>query len=299
LSGEKRRGIIQTIKALITLCKPKIVLMCLIVGLSGMILASRDIQASAMQMALAMIALLLDVAAANSLNMFLERNSDKKMERTKNRPLPSEKLNPMTALIFGSILGTLSLVILFFYVNNVTFVLGIIALITYVMVYTPLKYKTPYALYIGAVPGAMPVLMGYTAVSNQIDLIGFILFSVLFFWQIPHFLSIAIVRKNEYKAAGIKAFSLYLEEKYISIQMIIFSVFMMISSLLIGYAKIAGNIYLIMSSIIGLWFIFAIIQGVKNKDYKNMGSIVYTRSIVYLPLLIASVSVDILISKYI
>jgi len=290
---KKERSIIQTLKALITLCKPKIVLMCLVVGLSGMILANRDNQATGMQMVLAMIALLLDVAAANSLNMFLERNSDKKMPRTKNRPLPAEKLTPVTALIFGSVLGTLSLGILFFYVNNVTFILGFIALAAYVMVYTPLKYKTPYALYIGAVPGAMPVLMGYTAVSNKIDITGLILFSVLFFWQIPHFLSIAIVRKNEYKAAGIKAFSLYLEEKYISIQMIIFTIFMLVSSLMLVFVKITGTVYLILSLLIGIWFLFSIFTGMRNKEYKAMGRLVYLRSIVYLPLIILAGYIDI------
>ena len=144
------------------------------------------------------------VAAANTLNQHAERESDRLMERTRLRPLPDLRMAPRAALVFGIILTVLSLALLAACVNMLTAALGLLALVIYLAIYTPLKRRTPAALLIGAVPGAMPVLMGWTSATNHLDASGLALFGILFMWQIPHFIAISVYRQAEYEAAGLR-----------------------------------------------------------------------------------------------
>ncbi len=144
------------------------------------------------------------VASANALNMYLEYDVDAHMERTRNRPLPSGRLSREVALGFGHILGIAGLSVMAFYVNGVTFLLAAFALVTYVAIYTPLKAKSSVALYVGAVPGAMPPVLGYTGLHGSLDSAAVALFAIMFVWQIPHFLAITVFRRDEYARAGLK-----------------------------------------------------------------------------------------------
>jgi protoheme IX farnesyltransferase len=147
------------------------------------------------------------VSAANALNQYLERDIDGFMERTRDRPLPAHRLDARVALGFGLALAALSVPLLWLAGGWMTGVLALIALGSYVAVYTPMKQWTPLALFVGAVPGAIPPLIGWTTVTARPGAGGLALFAILFFWQIPHFMAIALYRKADYARAGLKVFS--------------------------------------------------------------------------------------------
>ena len=185
----------------VALVKPNIMVMALLTAAGAMSLAPGTVAVGRALVLLAGTALI--VGAANTLNMWLERDVDCLMSRTKNRPLPDHRLQPNTALVSGAIQGAIALPVLALS-GIVPAALGLVALLLYVGVYTPMKQRTHWATWIGAIPGAMPALMGWTAATGRIDLPGLAVFGVLFFWQIPHTHAIAIYRQRDYDAAGMK-----------------------------------------------------------------------------------------------
>jgi protoheme IX farnesyltransferase len=190
------------VKDLLALTKPRIAVMAVFVAAAASMLAPGLHERSTIALALLGIALL--VGAANALNQYLEREGDALMERTQDRPLPAGRLQPGMALAFGLVLSAAALPLLYWAVNPLTAALAVLALVNYVGFYTPLKRRTPYALHVGAMSGAMPVLMGWTAVTGKLDLPGLLLFSLFVLWQLPHFLAITLFRSNEYERAGIR-----------------------------------------------------------------------------------------------
>lgn len=148
------------------------------------------------------------VGAANSLNCYLERETDALMRRTRDRPLPAGRLDPVVALALGLLVPVFALPVLALTVGRLTAFLALLALISYVAVYTPLKRRSSLALFVGAVPGAIPPLMGWTAVTGRLDPGGLALFALLFAWQLPHFLAISLYLKEDYARGGMKVFSL-------------------------------------------------------------------------------------------
>ena len=139
---------------------------------------------------------------AGALNQYLERNYDVLMKRTERRPLPSGRLMPGTVLSFGIFLSSLGLLELTFLVNSLTGFLGVVTLTTYLFLYTPLKRISPVATTIGGIPGALPPLMGWVAARNEITFGAMVLFLILFFWQMPHFFSLAWLYRKDYSRAG-------------------------------------------------------------------------------------------------
>src|SRR5205814_9534692 len=141
-------------------------------------------------------------SAASALNQLLEREYDARMRRTQDRPLPSGRLQASSVLWIGSVSAFVGLVYLALEVNLMTSLLGAFSLLSYLFVYTPLKRVTWLNTAVGAVPGALPPLMGWTAARNEVSTEGWALFAILFFWQIPHFLAIAWIYRDEYAKAG-------------------------------------------------------------------------------------------------
>jgi protoheme IX farnesyltransferase len=148
------------------------------------------------------------VGAANALNCYAERDIDARMRRTRDRPLPAGRVEPFAALALGIIVPTFALPLLALVANPLTALLAFIALVTYVAIYTPLKQRSTLALLVGAVPGAIPPLIGWTAVTGGLDAGGLALFALLFFWQLPHFLAISIYLREDYARGGLKVFSI-------------------------------------------------------------------------------------------
>src|SRR6185369_1594667 len=150
----------------------------------------------------ALLGTALVACGASALNQWWEREHDAKMARTETRPLPASELTPTSVLAAGGILSVAGLIYLALFVNLLTSLLGAITLLSYVLVYTPLKRITTLNTAVGAIPGALPPLMGWTAARDQVSREGWALFAILFFWQLPHFLSIAWLYREEYAKAG-------------------------------------------------------------------------------------------------
>jgi len=183
------------------LAKPRITTLVVFTCASGLWLAPGRLPARTVLLTL--VGTVLIVAAANVLNMYLERDSDSLMKRTMNRPLPAGRMDPQVALRFGLVLSAVSVPLLTFAVGPLPGLLASVALVSYVLLYTPLKRYTAAALLVGAVPGAIPPLIGWTAATERLDLPGVLLFAVMFLWQVPHFLAITLFRREEYARAGL------------------------------------------------------------------------------------------------
>ena len=235
----------------------------------------------------------LTVASANSLNMVLERDVDKLMPRTATRPLPAGRMSAGYALTLGAVAGTVGLTVLYVLVNAMTAVLGAIALVGYVAVYTPLKRRTPLALVIGAVPGAMPPLMGWTAVTGTIDAPGLVLFAVLFVWQIPHFIAIAVRREQQYLRAGMKTVNVVRGTQVAKMQALAYATTLVPISLLLIPLSNLGWIYLLTSLAAGIWFWAATLQGFGQLKDQTWAKRVFGISLIYLPVWMLGLCLDI------
>jgi len=190
----------------VALAKPRLAALVLCTTAGGLWLAPghRD----GLSSSVLLVGTSLVVAAANALNNFLERDVDALMRRTRDRPLPAGRLDPSVALAMGLLLPSVALPALALLTNGLTASLAALALFTYVVVYTPLKQKSSLALLVGAVPGAIPPLMGWTAVTGRLDAGGLALFALLFCWQLPHFLAISMYLKEDYARGGLRVFAL-------------------------------------------------------------------------------------------
>jgi protoheme IX farnesyltransferase len=199
---ESKRASSVALADLVALAKPRVTALVITTTAGGLWLA--PVKVGLDVAGLAMLGTVLIVAGANALNMYIERDIDGRMDRTRDRPLPAGRLAPRVALWFGVALSVLAVPILAVGVNLTTALLAVLAHLSYVLAYTPLKQRSPAALLVGAVPGAMPPLLGWTAATGSVGWGGLVLFGILFFWQVPHFLAISIFRKDDYARAGLK-----------------------------------------------------------------------------------------------
>src|SRR5579872_358825 len=183
------------------LTKPRITAMVLITTLVGFYMGSRDtIQWIVLFHAAVGTALV--AAGASALNQYIERDLDARMQRTRNRPLPDGRLLAHEAFLFSASLAAAGTAYLLYFVNILTGALGLLTLSAYIFVYTPLKTRTTLCTLIGAVPGAIPPLMGWTAAAGRISGVSLALFAILFLWQMPHFFSIAWIFTEDYARGG-------------------------------------------------------------------------------------------------
>jgi len=274
----------------IALAKPRITLMVLITAAGGMCLAPPAI--SAAKMALMLLGTALIVSGANALNMYLEREIDKKMVRTHKRPLPAGRMSAKTALWFGVGISVLSIPILAIGVNAVTALLGVLANVSYVLAYTPLKQRSHVALFVGAVPGAIPPLMGWTAATAHCDAGGLVLFGILFFWQIPHFLAIALFRKEDYARAGLYVMPNVLGVGATKQSIISHTGALVASTLLLFPLGIAGRAYLVSAFILGCVFLGWASYGLRERAGNRWARSLFFYSIAYLVLLFVALAAD-------
>ena len=268
------------------LTKPRIAFMLVITSAAAFYLASvGSFKVGLFAHSMAAITLLAFGVA--TLNQYIERDIDTLMERTSKRPLPTGRVSAIEALIFGVLLCVIAEAYLFFAVNTLTAILGIVVIIGYVFLYTPLKTRTTVSTAIGAIPGAMPPLMGWTAAANEITLSAWFLFAFLFFWQFPHFLAIAWMYKDQYKKAGIKMLPAVEEDgKITAQQIVIFTILLVPVSLAPFFFGISGLIYLIGASLLGLWFLIASIQTARAKTVEKARKLLLV-SVIYLPIILA------------
>jgi protoheme IX farnesyltransferase len=202
------------------------------------------------------------VGSANTLNCWYERETDGLMNRTRHRPLPAGRLDPSAALALGIVGAAFAIPILSMAINPLTALLGAIAHASYVLVYTPLKKVSPWALEVGAIPGAIPPLMGWTAATGTLSLPGWFLFGILFFWQIPHFLAIAIYLEADYRRGGLKVFSVERGTATAARWLAFYTVALVAVSLLAQPLHLAGPAYTLSAALLGAGFLAFAARGV-------------------------------------
>jgi protoheme IX farnesyltransferase len=268
--------------------KPRIMVMALLTAAGAMSLAPGAVPIGVALWLIAGTALI--VGSANTLNMWLERDIDCLMSRTKNRALPQGRLEARSALVFGAIQGAAALPVLAM-VNMVTAALGLLALILYVGVYTPMKQRSHWAVWVGGVPGAMPALMGWTAATGRIELAGLAVFGVLFFWQVPHFHAIALYRQRDYEAAGLKTLPGTRGIAAAKTEIAVYLIVQVAVSLAIVPLGVAGLLYLIAASVLGAFVLVQAFAGLRAGGTKWARN-VFLASIVYLPILFAVMVLD-------
>ncbi len=279
------------LRDLVALTKPRITLMVIITTAGGIWLAPDEMSWPAILVTLFATAMV--VGSANALNCWVERESDGRMARTKNRPLPAGRLDARVALAFGIALGALSVPILTIVANPLTGLLAAIALVSYVMIYTPMKQRSPAALIVGAVPGALPPLMGWTAASGELAAPGIVLFGILFLWQMPHFLAISIFRQNEYEKAGIKVLPSTRGVPVAKRHAVLWAGALVPVSLMLVPLGIAGWLYLAVAGVAGLGFFAWSLAGLRAEAGNRWARQLFLASLVYLPLLFAALAVDV------
>ncbi len=227
-----------------------------------------------------------------ALNQWWEREADKKMVRTQNRPLPAERLKPKRALLFAIVLSAIGFAELSLGANLLTGLLGLFTLASYLFVYTPLKQRTPHATTIGAIPGAMPPLIGYAAAHGTLTAQGWALFAILFLWQFPHFYAIAWMYKDDYSKAGIKMLPVVDPSGDSTVRQILFySLALIPISLLPRYLGMSGNVYLVGALILGAIYFYSGVLVARELNRAQARRVLLT-SIVYLPVLYGLMMAD-------
>ncbi len=285
---ESRTGVGATLRnrfaAYAELTKPRIAFMLVLTAAAGFYLgASGDFPWKLFVHAMAGITLLAFGVA--TLNQYLERDSDALMVRTAGRPLPANRLGAGEAFVFGVIQCAVAEVYLYLLVNPLTALLGLTVIAGYVLLYTPLKKRTTACTAIGAVPGAMPPLMGWTSASDQIGLEAALIFAILFLWQFPHFLAIAVMYKDEYARAGIKMLpAVEASGRITARQIVIFTLLLLPISLGPFFAGLSGWPYLAVAAVLGAWFLKSSIDAARTKELAESKRLMLV-SVIYLPVL--------------
>lgn len=240
----------------------------------------------------AMLGTALLACGASALNQFLERELDAKMRRTGDRPLPSGRMSPDAVLLIGVILSVAGLADLIFFVNKLTAFLGALTLISYVFIYTPLKRVTTLNTLIGAVPGAIPPLMGWTGATGEISAAGWSLFAILFLWQLPHFMAIAWLYREDYARAGFQMLPIIDPDGRRTAAQAVCHAFGLIPvSLFPALLGVTGVVYFVGAVLLSVgFFIFAFrfSRVVSTERARQL----FIASIVYLPVLLGLLVLD-------
>jgi protoheme IX farnesyltransferase len=227
-------------------------------------------------------------AGASALNQWLECDYDAKMRRTASRPLPSGRLQPATVAIFGGACSVIGLVYLAVLVNPLTSVVGAVTSISYLFIYTPLKRVTWVNTLVGAIPGALPPLMGWTAARNELSGEGWALFAILAFWQIPHFMAIAWLYRDEYAKAGfIMLPNVDASGSRTAQQAVSNTIALLLASLCPFAFGLTGKIYLAAALLLGAGYFLCAVRFARQLTAQRARQL-FLASIIYLPLLIAA-----------
>jgi protoheme IX farnesyltransferase len=242
--------------------------------------------------ALALVMTSMAVAAANTLNCYLERATDGLMKRTRTRPLPSGTVGPGLALAQGLVLSVVSVASLTGCVNPMAGGLAALAIVSYVALYTPMKYRSPHAVVVGALPGAIPPLLGWSAVTGGIDLGGFALFAVMFVWQLPHFLAIALYLKEDYARAGIRVLPLTHGELATKACIVAYSALLLPVTLSLPHFRVAGPRYFAVAAVLGVVFLGWSLTGLRAGAGARWARGLMLASIAYLTLLFGALALD-------
>jgi protoheme IX farnesyltransferase len=270
------------VRDLLLLAKPRLSSLVIVTSAGGLALAPGEIGAP--RAILAVLATAAVVGAANALNCYLERDIDGRMRRTRDRPLPAGRIEPFVALALGVMVPAFALPILALVANPLTALLAFVALVTYVLVYTPMKQRSTLALFVGAVPGAIPPLMGWTTVTGSLDAGGLALFALLFAWQIPHFLAVSLYLREDYARGGLKVFSLVHGERATRVAIAVSTVVLVPVSLALLPLGVAGTTYGVTAAVLGAGLAALALAGL-GKEGGRWARTFFLSTLVYLTVL--------------
>jgi heme o synthase len=274
----------ERVAAYAELTKPRITFLIVLTSAAGFALGTRG-TIDYLRMVSAMIGIGLLSSGIATLNQYIERDLDALMRRTADRPLPSGKLLPWEALVFGIGLTVLAEMYLAVLVNPLSALLGLTVISGYLFGYTPLKTRTSLSTLVGAFPGAVPPLIGWTAASGELSLEAWVLFAILFLWQFPHFLAIAWMYREDYSRAGILMLPVVEANGRITGQQIVIYTLMLLPvSLLPTALGISGKAYFFGAIILGLLFLYSSVRAAFSQSRQEARRLLLA-SVIYLPLL--------------
>ena len=273
------------------LTKPEVNFLVVISTLVGFYLGARG-PLDWMRLIHTLLGTLLVASGTATLNQLIERDADALMRRTTNRPLPAGRLSAVEALAFGLLLSVAGGLYLLLAVNLLTSVLAIATLVSYLLIYTPLKKKTPWCTFVGAFPGAMPPLIGWAAVSGSLSREAWVLYAILFFWQFPHFLAIAWMYREDYARAGFHMLPEGdTEGRVTGRQIVAYALALLPVSLIPVWMGQVGVLYLVGAIVLGLMYLYAGARLASSRT-KVLARRLLLASIVYLPLVFALMMID-------
>ncbi len=273
------------------LTKPRITVMVLVTTVLGFVLGKEsDLSFGLLALTLTGTGLL--SAGSSALNHFWERRSDALMERTASRPVAAGRMDWRRALAFGLTLSLAGVVLLALTVNLLTAALGLAAVLSYVLVYTPLKKVTSLATLVGAVPGALPPMMGWTAARNDLSAGAWILFGILFLWQLPHFLAIAWLCRGDYARAGFPMLPVVEPDgRSTARQAVLYGAALLPVSLLPTFAGLAGGPYFFGAMLLSVAFLAVCVAFYRSADNRSARRVLLV-SVIYLPAVLAVMTLD-------
>ena len=289
-SADSRAPVLSRVKDLAALGKPRLSFLVIFTTAVGVWLApAPPAFGLTLTFLLATSAL---VASANTFNCWIERDSDGLMERTCRRPLPAGRMEPRSALIYAVVLGAAAIGVIAITSNALTVALGAIALLSYVLIYTPLKRVTPWAVLVGALPGALPPLMGWTLATGTLGLPGWFLFGILFLWQLPHFIAISLYLEQDFRRADIRALPIVHGSRVARWYLLGFVIALLGFSLLAHPLGIAGPVYTVVAAAAGLAWTVLAVAGLRGTSSDLWGRRLFGFSLLYLPVLITALVLD-------
>ena len=232
------------------------------------------------------------------LNQALERDTDALMHRTEQRPFVTRRLPFAETILGGLVLGAIGLAELAWFVNRLTALVALVTLVVYVIVYTPLKRRTEFNTFVGTIPGALPPLIGATAVTGHFNTEGWTLFAIMACWQLPHFYAISWMYREDYHSAGLRMVSVNdLTGRRTALHAVVTAIILFPVSLLPAIIGHSGLFYAVIAATLGLVFIAAAIRFARRPDRPHARTLFLT-SIIYLPLLLIALAIDIPIKSY-
>lgn len=273
------------------LTKPGIIYGNALPALAGFFLASKH-HVHLSLLFFMIVGLSLVIASACVFNNYLDRNIDAAMQRTKHRALVSKQISPSSALIYGSVLGIIGALILDIHTTILTMLIALLGFVVYVVFYGVGKRRSPLGTLIGSVAGAVPPVVGYTAVTNQLDSTAVILFFILVFWQMPHFYGIALYRYKDYKNAGLPVLPVKKGAWQTKLQTLCYIVAFTVVALLLSVFGSTGIIYAIIVLLLGTYWFFVGLTNFNRLEDALWGRKVFLTSLVVLTVLCATISVD-------
>jgi protoheme IX farnesyltransferase len=273
------------------LTKPRLNFLVLATTMVGFYMAVRT-SSDWLRLPATLIGTALCAAGASILNQVAERRYDKLMRRTADRPLPAGRVAPREAFLYGAVCGIVGVFCLAYFVNVLTATLGAITLLSYILIYTPMKRYTTLNTVIGAVPGGFPPIIGWTAVTGHLQQEALALFAILFIWQIPHFLSIAILYRDDYRAGGFRM--LPVDDTSLAFtgrQIVLYASALIPVSLAPAVLQMAGRAYVVTAIVLGLGFLSFAMNCARSRNRGDARKLFFS-SIIYLPLLMAALMLN-------